>query len=51
MMNKYCRTSKSCLAIFHISSSIINSGDAVGRYTGIKLFLFSLKYASTFFDL
>ena len=35
----------------HISSSTINSGDAVGRYTGIKLSLLSSKYFSTFLDL
>jgi len=39
------------LAICHISSSTINSGDAAGRYTGIKLSLLSAKYCSTFFDL
>ena len=39
------------LYICHISSSTINSGDAVGRYTGIKLSLLSEKYFITFFDL
>ena len=42
----------SWLYTYHISLSTINSGgDAVGRYTGIKLTLLSAKYFSTFFDL
>ena len=36
-------------AIFLLGT--INSGDAVGRYTGIKLSLLSEKYFITFFDL
>ena len=51
MMNNVVDTSKSFLAICHISSSTMNSGDAVGRYTGIKSSLLSAKYCSTFFDL
>ncbi|HEY6536956.1 MAG TPA: hypothetical protein VIY08_14345 [Candidatus Nitrosocosmicus sp.] len=35
---------------YSISPITINSGDAVGRYTGIKASLFSSKYFSTFFD-
>jgi hypothetical protein len=31
------------VATFHISSLTINSGDAVGRYTGIRVLLFSSK--------
>ena len=37
-------------AIFLLYSTI-NSGDAVGRYTGIKLSLLSAKDFITFFDL
>ncbi|MGN6823401.1 MAG: hypothetical protein ACTHJ7_11630 [Candidatus Nitrosocosmicus sp.] len=36
---------------YSISSITINSGDAVGRYTGISVSLFSSKYFNTFFDL
>ena len=40
------------LDIFQTSPKTINSGDAVvGRYTGIRVSLFSSKYLSTFFDL
>ena len=48
MMNNIVGPSKSFLALCQISSSIINFGDAVKRYTGIKLALLSAKYTVLF---
>ncbi len=36
MIDNTVRISRSRLAMFQTSSITINSGDAVGRYTGIK---------------
>jgi hypothetical protein len=47
-MNSIVEQERSFLAIFQHSSSTINSGDAIGRYTGIKLSLLSAKYLTHF---
>ena len=48
MTNSIVEQERSFLAILQHSSSTMNSGDAVGRYTGIKLSLFSAKYLTHF---